>query len=356
MDRQKQKDFLINIAYWTVMAAIVYLVFKVIVPISVPFFLGIPIAYLVVRISRLLHCNHKALRLGIILAIYGLIGLLVTLASAKGVSTVTGIVRWLPEVYELKILPIATMCYDWFTQTVEHLDPALVSALQVVLESAMTALKGLISSLSGMAVNLISGLATGIPNLILSLLAMIFSTVFVANDYEAIKGFAQKNIPQNIKKILSNIWIYLTQTLFVVIRSYLIIMCLTFTELSLLFSLFGIEHAVLKASLIAILDIMPVLGTGGIMIPWAIISFVLGYTKLGVQLLFIYIIVTVVRNYVEPRIVGTQLGLHPIITLVSMFIGLRLFGFFGVFGLPVAISFLWKQKLEKDEELAKTNG
>ena len=348
MQIQKRKEFLINVAYWAVIAAVVYLVIKFIVPISVPFFLGIPIAYLVVRISRILRCSHKLLRISLIVLIYGLIGLLITLASAKCVSTISGIIQWLPEVYEMKLLPVATMCYDWFTQTIQHLNPTLVSAVEMVLESLMNALKSLISTLSGFAVDLISALATGVPNLILSLLAMIFSTVFVANDYEGIKRFAQKNMPENIKKILHNIWIYLTQTLFVVIRSYLIIMMLTFTELSLLFSLFGIEHAVLKAAIIAILDIMPVLGTGGIMIPWAIISLVLGYTKLGIQLLLIYLIVTVVRNYVEPRIVGTQLGLHPIITLVSMFIGLRLFGFFGVFGLPVAISFLWKQKLEAD--------
>ena len=121
-------------------------------------------------------------------------------------------------------------------------------------------------------------------------------------------------------------------------------MLLTFAELSILFSLFGIESAVLKAALIALLDILPILGTGGIMIPWAVPSLVLGYTKLGLELLLIYGIVTVIRNYVEPKIVGTQLGLHPIITLVSMFIGLRLFGFWGLFGLPVGISSLWKQK------------
>lgn len=114
--------------------------------------------------------------------------------------------------------------------------------------------------------------------------------------------------------------------------------------MSILFSLFGIESAVLKAALIALLDILPILGTGGIMIPWAVTSLVLGYTKLGLELLLIYGIVTVIRNYVEQKIVGTQLGLHPIITLVSMFIGLRLFGFWGLFGLPVGISFLWKQK------------
>ena len=143
---------------------------------------------------------------------------------------------------------------------------------------------------------------------------------------------------------MGNIRIYLTETLFVVIRSYVLIMLLTFTELSILFTVFGIENGVLKAAVIAVLDILPILGTGGIMIPWAIISLVLGYTKLGVELLLIYAIVTVIRNYVEPRIVGAQLGLHPIITLVSMFIGLRLFGFWGLFGTPVAISFFWKNR------------
>ena len=347
MQLEKQKNFLITAAYWTVMAAIGYLVIRYLVPISVPFFLGIPIAYLVVRLSRLLHCQHKLLRISLILVIYGLIGLLITLLVTKCVSGVTGFVRWLPQFYELKLMPLAQLAYGWFTATVEELDPTMLSALQVVLDSVTSSLKNLVSNLSGVALGLVSGIATGIPSLILSLLAMIFSTVFVANDYEGIKGYAQRNLPQSVKKILSNIWIYLTKTLFVVIRSYVIIMLLTFTELSILFSVFGIEHAVLKAAVIAVLDIMPVLGTGGIMIPWAVISLVLGYTKLGVELWFIYIVVTIVRNYLEPKIVGAQLGLHPIITLVSMFIGMKLFGFVGVFGAPVAISFLWKQRQEK---------
>ena len=203
--------------------------------------------------------------------------------------------------------------------------------------------------MSGVAVDLVSGIATGVPNLILSLLAMIFSTVFVVSDYENIADFAGRHIPANIKKILSKVRTYLTETLFVVIRSYLLIMLLTFTELSILFSLFGIEHPVVKATAIALFDIMPILGTGGIMIPWAVTSLVLGYTRLGIHLLLIYAIVTVIRNYVEPKIVGAQLSLHPIITLVSMFIGLRLFGFWGLFGLPVGISFLWKQRNELAE-------
>ena len=344
MKIEKKRDFLINLAYWLVVAAGVYLAMEYLLPISVPFLFGSLIAWMVIKLSGKLHCTHKLFRIGLTLLIYGILALLITLAAVKGLSAISGIIQWLPQLYENKLLPFVTLVYDWFAQHIRMLDPALISALEMVLESVLSSFKSLISYLSGYAVDLVSGLATGIPNLILSLLAMIFSTVFVVGDYERIAAFAGNNIPDSAKKILTNIRIYLTDTLFVVIRSYVLIMLLTFGELSLLFSLFGIEHAVLKAGVISLLDILPILGTGGIMIPWAVTSLALGYYKLGLELLAIYGIVTVVRNYVEPKIVGTQLGLHPIITLVSMFIGLRLFGFWGIFGLPVGISFFWKQK------------
>ena len=347
MNTQQQKDFLIHIAYWTLIIAAVYLAFKYLLPISVPFILGILIACLVVRISRKLNCSHKLLRIGMSVLIYGLIGSLMTLILAKGISSVSNILSWLPGIYEEKLLPFVTLCYNWIFQRIRLMDPTLISTLETLLEGLLSALKNLVAYFSGVAVNLVSGIATGVPSLILSILAMIFSTMFVVADYEQIVSFAAENTPEHAKKILHNVRLYLTDTLFVVIRSYALIMLLTFAELSILFSLFDIGNSVLKAAIIAMLDILPILGTGAVMIPWAIISLALGSTGLGLKLLLIYIIVTVVRNYVEPKIVGVQLGLHPIITLVSMFIGLRLFGFWGLFGLPVGISFLWKQHREK---------
>ena len=351
MNIEKKRDFLVNCAYWALVALAVYLGFEYLLPISVPFIIGIGIAVLVVKLSKWIRCPNRLIRIGLAIVIYGIMGLLVVLLCIKGVSTVGGVIRWLPEFYELKILPLVTLVYDWFAKNITELDPALTSALEMLTDSLLAALKNLISYLSSALVNLVSGLATGIPNLVFSLLAMIFSTIFVVADYDRIAAFAGEYTPAGVKKLLGKIWFYLTNTLFVVIRSYVIIMFLTFTELSLLFSFFGIENAVLKAALIAVLDIMPILGTGGIMIPWAVISFVLGYTRLGLELTLIYVIVTVVRNYVEPKIVGTQLGLHPIITLVAMFVGLRLFGFWGLFGLPVGISFLWKERGESPKTI-----
>ena len=347
MKIQQQKDFLITIAYWAVIGAAIYLVCKYLLPITVPILLGILLASLVVWITRKIRCTHRLMRIGLALLIYGVIGTLIGLLAAKGVSAVSSALQLLPKTYETRILPFANLCYSTIMEWVALLDPSLVSTLETMLGNLLSALTGMVSTLSSFAVNLVSKVATGVPSLVLSLLAMIFSTIFLVSDYDNIAGFVSKHMPQAVKKIFKDVRTYLTDTLFVVIRSYALIMLLTFTELSILFSIFGINNALLKAGIIAVLDILPILGTGGIMIPWAVISFALGNTPMGIKLLVIYAIVTVVRNYVEPKIVGAQLGLHPIITLVSMFIGLRLFGFWGLFGLPVGISFLWKRHLEK---------
>ena len=341
---QSKRDFLVTVAYWAVIAAAVYVVFKYLLPVSAPFIIGFLAALLVVKLSRLLRSSNKILRSFLTFLLYGLVGTLVALIAVKGVDLVTGLVKLIPEIYDKKLVPLIGMVYEWLAGTVSMLDPTLLSVLDSLSQGILSGLESLVSKLSGVAVNLVSGVATGVPSLILSLLAMIFSTVFVANDYEMLQSFYRAHMPEKLKNILRQIRQYLTDTLFVVIRSYVTIMLLTFTELSILFAIFGIDNALLKASLIAVMDILPILGTGTVMIPWSVISFVLGNTAMGIKTIVIYAIVTVIRNYLEPKIVGTQLGLHPIITLAAMFIGLRLFGFLAMFGLPVAISFLWKQR------------
>ncbi len=344
MNMEKKKDFLVNLAYWAVIGVAVFLGLKYLLPITVPFILGILVAWLVVWVSRKVRCNHKLFRLALAILVYGIIGLTISELSIHGISALTDLAGWLPNYYEQQLFPFITKVYDWVVQSFHSLDPAIISALEMLKDSGLSSLKGLVSQFLSIVLNWISGLAAGIPNLVLSLLAMIFSTVFVVSDYDNIADFAKAHIPPKVSKVLNSVRVYLTDTLFVVIRSYALIMLLTCTELSILFSVFGIANPILKAAVIAVFDIMPILGTGGIMIPWAIIALVLGNIPMALELFLIYAIVTVVRNYVEPKIVGTQLGLHPIVTLVAMFIGLRIFGFWGLFGLPVAISYFWKQR------------
>ena len=347
MSITRQKNMLIRLAYGGCIAAFVYLFFQYVLPILLPFLFGFLVAHGVVRISDRVRPGCRWLRLGLIVVIYGGLGVLLVLATVQGVSAASDLVAWLPELYAQKVAPLSQRLRSLVDGLILQVDPSLGGTVDALSGSLMSAFNNFFASVSGFAVDLLSGMVTAVPSGVLSVLAMIISTCFVAADYEKISEFIRENMPENGKKLFSDVRRYLTETLFVVIRSYLLIMLLTFTELSVLFSLFGIENPIVKAALIAVFDILPILGTGGILIPWAVTSLVLGYTMLGVKLFVIYGIVTVVRNYFEPKIVGAQLGLHPIITLVSMFVGVRLFGFWGMFGLPIGISYLWKHHREQ---------
>ena len=133
---------------------------------------------------------------------------------------------------------------------------------------------------------------------------------------------------------------YVVGTLFVCIRSYALIMSITFVELSVGLGIIGVDYFILVALAIAIFDILPVLGTGGIMIPWAVITAILGDYPMALKLIVLYLIITVVRNIIEPKIVGGQIGLHPVVTLASMFVGVQLLGAVGLFGFPIGLSLL----------------
>ena len=129
-------------------------------------------------------------------------------------------------------------------------------------------------------------------------------------------------------------------TLWVCIRSYALIMSITCVELCIGLSLVKIPNPVIIALCISIFDILPVLGTGGIMIPWVVLTFIQGRFARALGLLAVYITITVIRNIIEPKIVGSQLGLHPVVTLCSMFVGAQLLGVIGVFGFPIGLSLL----------------
>ena len=135
-------------------------------------------------------------------------------------------------------------------------------------------------------------------------------------------------------------------TLGKMIRAYGLIMCITFLEMVLglsILKLFGIYengYIFAIALITAVIDIVPVLGTGTVLIPWAIWMFFSGDVAMGIGLLVIYGVITVVRQIVEPKLVASQLGLPAFVTLMAMYIGSQLFGFVGLFLLPMTVMLL----------------
>lgn len=153
-------------------------------------------------------------------------------------------------------------------------------------------------------------------------------------------GFILRQFSPNRAKILISIKNYLKNTLLVVFKSYGTIMFITFIELSGGLILIDVPNPILIAMIIAAFDILPIFGTGGIMVPWVIFNLVIGSYGRALGLFILYVFVTVVRNMIEPKIVGGQMGIHPIVALMSMFIGATYFGILGLFGFPITLSLL----------------
>ena len=115
---------------------------------------------------------------------------------------------------------------------------------------------------------------------------------------------------------------------------------MTFLEIAVGLLIIGVKNAFGIAILIALFDILPVVGSGIVLLPWAIFTLFAGNLPTGIGLLVLYIVVIVVRQIMEPKIVGDRVGLHPLVTLLSMVLGTYLFGGIGLLGLPITVALL----------------
>lgn len=233
-----------------------------------------------------------------------------------------------------------TDLFDELEHALSQVDPSILETVDYLWDQLMQSLRSLVSGLSLSSMEVISDFASSLPMLFIRLVLMVISTFFIAMDYEALCAFCMRQLNEKAQNVVMQIKQYVVGTLFVCIRSYALIMSITFVELSVGLTLIGIRKSVFIAFCIAVFDILPVLGTGGIMIPWALISAILGDYPGAAKLAVLYVFITIVRNIIEPKIVGGQIGLHPVVTLVSMFAGVQLFGVVGLFGFPIGLSLL----------------
>ena len=146
-----------------------------------------------------------------------------------------------------------------------------------------------------------------------------------------------KNLTKHIKALAKALGCYLKAQLKLILISFVISVIGLY-----IFSIVGmnIKYPLLAAIGIAIVDALPIFGSGTVMVPWAVISAFNGDIRLGVSILVLWIIMCVVRQIIEPKIVSGQIGIHPIFTLIAMYTGFRFLGFIGMFVGPIVLIIL----------------
>ncbi len=216
----------------------------------------------------------------------------------------------------------------------------------------------LILSLATSLGGVITGAAAAVPRILLTLVITVISTVYFSYDLERVNSFVTGILPPRVLSWFVSFKRGFFSVGLKYIRSYLFLMLITYAVILVGLVLLGRPYALLLALVIAVLDLLPVIGVGTVLVPWSVYELVLGDTGVGVGLLVLFAAHTFIRQLAEPKIVGKTLGVHPIITLLLLYVGYSLFGFVGLLLVPIVtvlieITVREKNTAEVDGDLSR---
>lgn len=192
------------------------------------------------------------------------------------------------------------------------------------------------------ATGLLSGFATGLvknlPAFLITSIVTVVASCYIAKDFERLKKFVTGILSVERTATLKAIKRAFQENALKLIKGYALISLITFAELTLAFLILGVNDPLYVAALVALVDVLPVLGVGTVLLPWSAIEFLTHNYSLGTGLLAAYCVIIVVRNFIEPRIIGSQMGINPIFTMFSMFLGLKIAGVSGMIISPLVLT------------------
>ncbi len=318
----------------------IWLTAKFLLPIGLPFLFGLALAKLSKKPVDWLHRKSHFPRwlcsfLVVSLLSAALVGLLWLLGQVL-FSELQQLAGRLPQILPDLSLALSQL-HDRLLSLAAKLPESISAALSTWLDRLFAGSSVVVDTASGWLIGLVGGLIAWVPDLLLFLLTMLLSAYFFSSQWQELEKAAKNIIPESWLERCATVLKRLKSALGGYVKAQCYLAGITFGLLLLGFFLLGRNQAVLSALLIALLDALPVFGAGVILIPWAILSFLQGQTALAAGLLVLYTVCALVRSFLEPKFLGKQMGLHPLLTLLSLYAGFRLFGILGMILVPVGV-------------------
>ena len=376
---EKRRKAIINVLYFAMIVAILVLIMRYALSICLPFVIAFIVAAILQRPKRFL-VKKTPLKNGAAagICVLLLIVIFVSLVSLIGVrifdeikgfaSYIGAKLQNLDEVVnniESWLVNLVASLPEFIGKTLKESVTELFSDIRQYMAGESDKISSAISSGLGdnFSLSWITGPLSGVistakqvPTILLSVVISIVACCFMTSEFDEVKAFIVCQFPEERRKDLSRAKSILRSSLGKMGKAYLLIMLVTFIEVSVgltilkLLKFYSSSYIMVIAAVTAIVDILPVLGTGTVLIPWALYSLITGNIGMGIGLIVLYAAITVIRQIIEPKLVAGQLGLSPIVTIAALYFGLKVFGVLGMFVTPILIIML---KLLNDEGIIK---
>lgn len=335
-------SFLINFVFWALWIALFLIAGRLLTRLLLPFAAAFLLAAVLQRPLRFLETRHRFR--------HSFAATALVIAALVLLGAVLAVICWRGSLFFIRLLQTENIlsgirsCGDSVAAAVSSLADRLADVLPAELADAtQKAVRAAGDALYSYAAQLLSSLsatmlsfATGaLPRFLLGLLFFLLSAVFFTRDYAAVTAFLGRQIPPPQRPLAAATVRVTKETVSGIVRAYVLLGLLTFAELAVGFFLLGIPHAVLLAALTAIVDVLPILGVGTVLLPFAALRLLGGNLTGGLLLLLLYAVVAAVRNLLQPRFVSRSTGLPPLLTLLTMYAGWRSAGLIGLLAAPV---------------------
>lgn len=377
---EKRRRFIINTVYFAIILGLFYFFMRFAFWTCFPFILAFFVAMALQRPVNWL-TRKTPLKKGLISGLFVLLALaaIIALLSLIGVRIAEEL-RGFFSVITAKLdnLPVFLKQTEaWILENIHFLPDSIETmAANSIRELFQDLANGAVNGKLNIDFSLLSSPLSGvwntakqIPTVFLATLISIIACCFMTADYDRLVNFIKRQFPRKRREALGASKRLLFSSLFKMLRAYLLIILITFAEMMIglgilkLTGLYESKYILAIALLTAVVDILPVLGTGTVLIPWAVFSLFTGNVGFGIGLLVLYITISVIRQIIEPKLVAGQLGLPPVVTIVGLYIGLQLFGFIGLFLVPLTLIMLkllndkglihlWKRGADEPEQAA----
>lgn len=350
IEQDRYKNFLLKVGYWAAICLLALLFLRYLLKPLLPFLIAFAVSMilqpLVRKLSARLKVKKKFLSVVVVILTYLIVaGIVVGIC----IGIAAALIRWaggLPEYFTDFIYPWIEEKGTKLLEFLAKINPKYEATQETILPDIVSTISGFVVSFSGNVVSWASSLGTKLPKAFLTTVICVIATVFLSADYDNVAEKMFAVFPKKAQEIM-----LFGRSAFAAIignyaKSYFLILMITYTEMAIGLLIIGYENALLYALMVAIFDILPVVGSGMVLVPWIIITFIQGLAGRGIGLTILWLIVVTFRQFLEPRIVGKQVGMHPLVTLVSMWTGLQLAGGAGLFVFPISILVLKELKEE----------
>ncbi len=307
-----------------------------------PFAIAYPLSLIIRPAASFLARKGKLQRnfccVVIIIVLLTLAGLLVTWLISTLIAEAQGLISSLISALE-KEDNLIRRAIDYFENMKTNVpfitDNIGENAVSSLYNTLMNTLGGTLQELTSSLANAASCFIKKLPKFFLALITTVIALFYFSMDKGGLRAAVKRVFGSRITNRLLFIKSKSIGAFSGYIRSYMIIMLITFAELFLGFVILRIDYAVLLALFIAAIDLLPILGSGAIIVPWGFLQIAAGDVRTGAGLFVLGGIMYIVRQITEPHILGSVMGIHPVISLFTVYVGFILFGFCGIIFLPI---------------------